>query len=112
LHYALALSAPEVLLEIAKTRGFNISPEDLEATIGDDETSGFALRREFSTNLVPHKALTTPFWGRINIGGDIRSGFVLTIPGPSFVQVMGNEPSSDETTEEDRPSAVDLYETL
>jgi predicted ribosomally synthesized peptide with nif11-like leader len=121
LHYALAKASPDVVVDIAKKKGFDFTPADLTAALGgtgelsEAELSGATGGAiQFQATQLSHVALQTSFWK--GFGGVMDGdGFGLTIPGPSFVSVMTTEMrDASEVAGAEAPtgSAVDLYQDL
>jgi predicted ribosomally synthesized peptide with nif11-like leader len=127
LHYALATTAPDAVVEIAKNKGYKFSKDELSQIVaaGDPaagklsdehlaQASGGAL--SFYSSL-GKRALSTSLWSRLSLADTTTSGgFQLTIPGPSFVNVMSSQPRDESeaaaAAERSTPSATDLYDSL
>ena len=124
LHYALAKANPEVVVEIAKQKGYKFSGSELASVIegGKGELSDAALdgavggALSLSATSLSTSALKTSFWNSLVRPGGLAASFGLTIPGPSFVQVA--TPADRELPEvgNDEPastvSAVDAFAAL
>jgi hypothetical protein len=116
LHLALAAADPDVVVEIAKNTGHEFTSEELQSVVGaEGDVEGFAFSRVSAptsahVTQLSRFSMESNFWSRINRVGGLSAAFELTIPGPSFVNVMGSEGSEASDTE--RPSAVELYESL
>ncbi len=125
LHEALIQVAPDVVVEIAKKKGYEVSKKDLKslvpkgAELSEDEldkVAGGALSSSYSTK-ISTASLGYNFWGsfsgRLGGGGLASSGFGLTIPGPSFVLVNSAEKrSADEAPAGEKVSAQELFDRL
>ena len=134
LNHALALASPEVLAQIARARGYEVSPEDIGDVVGlergptpDVDSEALADFESRNRKIVENVAAAdfwagfrrSPMFRRITAEPDATMfdpfreapPFRMTIPGPSWVQVMGAEraPASEP---ESRPSAVELYDSL
>ena len=121
LHDALIQAAPDVVVEIAKKKGFEVTADDLTAARGelsDAELEAVAGGASLSASQrISTASLSRNFWGgfsgKLSPGGLAASGFGLTIPGPSFVLVNSAEArSSDDAPEGEKISARELFEKL
>ncbi len=102
LHFALAKSAPEVIVEIARQQGHSFTADDLasvlepagaevaEAELEDVVGGAFA-------NKLSSTSLRSNLWSNVSRfkPGNLAASFDLTIPGPSFVLVMGGAHDGD-----------------
>lgn len=116
LHYALAKTAPNLIVEIAKSKGYNFTNAEIDQLLGGGgqlsdqdlaQVSGGAF------NLVRNSALSSNIWSSVRSGlGD--NAFGLTIPGPAFVNVMSAEKRNESEAEalSPAPSASELYNDL
>ena len=128
LNFALAQANPEVVVEIAKQKGFKFSGADLTATLAAS-SSGELSESELSgavggaatltASRLGTAALQKNFWGSIVKGGfggvADDPAFGLTIPGPSFVQVATTEARDGSEVGgqgEVSASAQDVYQAL
>jgi predicted ribosomally synthesized peptide with nif11-like leader len=125
LHHALVRSAPDVVVEIAKKKGFQFSSKDLAAAmeggqksgeLSEESLSGAVGGAVLSAAKLSSVSLQRNFWGSMFGRGAAASGFELTIPGPSFVLVQSpvdrETPALEGETEASAVSAVDLYRDL
>jgi predicted ribosomally synthesized peptide with nif11-like leader len=124
LHYALAKANPDVVVEIAKQKGYKFSGAELESVIegGKGELSDAALdgavggALSLSAAKLSTSALKTSFWNSLVRPGGLAATFGLTIPGPSFVQVATPAdrelPEVDKQEPENKVSAVDAFAAL
>jgi|SRR2546429_235345 len=71
LHYALAKSAPDVVVEIAKEKGYSFTKEDLTSLVDADsgEVSGFLA------STLGSRSLNTTFWSGVRRYGGAVSDF-------------------------------------
>lgn len=124
MHHALVMASPEVVVQIARSRGYEVSADDIVSAMGGeggasheagnrhDKIVEHVMARDFWVEL-----RKSPVWKRIEaeLGAfdPFREAppFRMTIPGPSWVQVMGGgrDPGPDTKT---RPSAVELYDSI
>jgi predicted ribosomally synthesized peptide with nif11-like leader len=122
LNAALVAVAPDAVVEIAKTKGFQFSKDELRSATGgkgelsDQELGGVAGGLgSLSLARVASFSLANKFWAN-TFGGfkDLASAFGLTIPGPSFVHVQTPEDHQGSVDREEAPaaSAVALYDEL
>jgi len=124
LNYALAKANPDVVIEIAKQKGYKFSGSDLESVIegGKGELSEAALEGavggalSLSAAKLSTSALKTSFWNSMIRPGGLAATFGLTIPGPSFVQVASPEGREQPEIGTEAPastvSAVDAFAAL
>ncbi|WP_454798681.1 Nif11-like leader peptide family natural product precursor [Novosphingobium lindaniclasticum] len=133
LHHALAAASPEIVSQIARARGYQVDPEDVGKALGGPLADGDKVGNGFAEDepgtgkldrIVEH-VMARDFWEHFRQSDiwkriEVQSGwdpfreaapFRMTIPGPSWVQVMGGRNESG-IEEEGRPSAVDLYDSL
>lgn len=124
LHDALVQAAPDVVVEIARKKGYQISADDLSAAMGQgeelseaelDKVAGGASLS--SSQRISSASLSRNFWGgfagKLGGGGLAASGFGLTIPGPSFVLVNSAEArATDEGPASGPVSARELFDSL
>ena len=119
---ALVAVAPDAVVEIAKSKGFQFSKADLQAATGGkgeltDSDLGNVAGGISSLSLarVASSSLANKFWAN-TFGGfkDLANSFGLTIPGPSFVHVQSPEGHEGSENKEEAPaaSAVALYDEL
>lgn len=134
LNHALALAYPEVLAQIAQSRGYEVDAGDIGHVVGIDrkaapevDTAALSDFEKRNEKIVEHVVTRdfwaefrmSPMWRRITVEADAThfhpfreaAPFRMTIPGPSWVQVMGSEPRPESDVEA-RPSAVELYDSL
>ena len=127
LNGALASAAPDVLTEIAKSKGFNFSKEELAAVMApqagelsdsDMEAVAGGASYQLSPQVVAANSVKQNFWAAVSptrfggIGG-IANAFGLGIPGPDFVSVMSDGASEEEAeSSEESRSATELYDSL
>ena len=107
------------------SRGYQVNAEDIGTVVGgerkpaqdpenrDDKLIEHVMARDFWVDF-----RMSPVWKRIE--AELSSyfdpfreapPFRMTIPGPSWVQVMGGGRESN-SNKESRPSAVDLYDSI
>ncbi len=134
LNHALALAYPEVLAQIARSRGYEVDAEDIGAVVGLEARVApevdSELQSEFESRnkkIVEH-VVSRDFWAEFRVSPIARriilepdathfnpfreaAPFRMTIPGPTWVQVMGAEGDADAETVA-RPSAVELYDSI
>lgn len=133
LHHALAVLAPEVVAQIARASGYQADAQDVDDAIGDgDAVRGLRERLNEGPQEISEYVMAHDFWDgfqdsvvwkvvekivenekTLGMFNPFREAapFRMTIPGPSWVQVMGGERAAEPGgDEEPRPSAVDLYE--
>ncbi len=123
LHHALVSTAPEVVVEIAKKKGFQFSSKELAAAmeggkkgeLSEEALSGAVGGAVLSATKLSSISLSRNFWGSL-FKGSAASGFELTIPGPSFVLVQSpadrDTPALQEESADASASAVDIYREL
>jgi predicted ribosomally synthesized peptide with nif11-like leader len=122
LNAALCAVAPDAVVEIAKSKGFQFSKDELAAATGgrgelsDQDLGGVAGGlSSLSSSRLASFSLANKFWGN-TFGGfkDLASSFGLTIPGPSFVHVQTPADHQGSVVEEEAPaaSALALYDEL
>jgi predicted ribosomally synthesized peptide with nif11-like leader len=126
LHYALAKTAPDAIVEIARNKGYAFSSDELNQALGegsekgggklsDEQLAGVAGGAGAFTSLGT-RALSTSLWSRFS--GVRDSAFGLTIPGPSFVLVMSSEKrdqgdgEAEAAADPPQRSATELYDAL
>lgn len=127
LNGALASAAPDVLTEIANSKGFKFTKDELAAVMApqggelsdadmDAVAGGASLT--LSPKLIASNSVKQNFWAAVSptrfggIGG-IANAFGLGIPGPDFVSVMSDGAAEEpaEAQQESR-SATEIYDSL
>jgi predicted ribosomally synthesized peptide with nif11-like leader len=120
LNAALVAVAPDAVVEIAKSKGFQFSKDELKSSTGgsgelSDKELGNVAGGLLSYSRLASYSLANKFWAN-TFGGfkDLASAFGLTIPGPSFVHVQTPEDHEGSVDKEEAPaaSAVALYDEL
>jgi predicted ribosomally synthesized peptide with nif11-like leader len=121
LHFALAQASPNVVIDIAKKKGFEFSSEELASVVAgsgelsEAELSG-AVGGALNMTSLGTVSLQKNFWGAIGgfQGGGFNAAFDLGIPGPSFVHVMSTEERRQDGGEPqgEKASAADVYADL
>jgi hypothetical protein len=134
LNHAFALAFPEVLAQIARARGYEVNAEDIGNVVGierqptpDVDSEALDDFESRNSKIVEHVVAgdfwadfrRSPMFRRITAEPDatifnpflMAAPFRMTIPGPTWVQVMGSEGTPD-SEPKSRPSAVELYDSI
>lgn len=137
LHHALAATSPELVAQIARARGYQVDPEDIGKALGGSVSGNGAPKTGVNDSVeanperdgavddykIVEHVMARDFWEHFRLSDiwkriEVQSGwdpfreaapFRMTIPGPSWVQVMGGK--TDRGNEKPL-SAVDIYDGL